>query len=219
MRKVRRWTKWTLLSVVAVLLIYGLSAVLLSFLPSRTNDLDCEKDKTIYLTTNGVHLDFILPRASCPPELLTQLHLADEALYLAFGWGDKGFYLETPNWSDLKVSTAVNALFLTSETAVHFTRYYRSYEHWMALPLCEEQLVAINDHIWATFATDTAGQVQEIPDSGYTPNDTFYEAEGSYNCIRTCNDWINQGLKKAGVRTSIWSPFDFGVLHFLKQER
>jgi len=31
--------------------------------------------------------------------------------WLAFGWGDKGFYLNTPTWADLKFSTAVKAAF------------------------------------------------------------------------------------------------------------
>lgn len=31
--------------------------------------------------------------------------------YIAFGWGDKGFYLDTPTWADLKFSTAFKAAF------------------------------------------------------------------------------------------------------------
>ena len=43
------------------------------------------------------------------------------AEYLAFGWGDKGFYLDTPEWSDLKASTAFKAAFALGNSAMHTT--------------------------------------------------------------------------------------------------
>lgn len=41
--------------------------------------------------------------------------------FIAFGWGDKGFYLDTPEWSDLKASTALKAAFGVSSSAIHTT--------------------------------------------------------------------------------------------------
>jgi hypothetical protein len=49
--------------------------------------------------------------------------------YLAFGWGDKGFYLNTPEWADLKVSTALNAAFGLSSSAIHSTFYKKLREN------------------------------------------------------------------------------------------
>lgn len=43
--------------------------------------------------------------------------------YLAIGWGDKGFYLNTPTWADLKFSTAFKAAFGLSKPAMHATFY------------------------------------------------------------------------------------------------
>jgi hypothetical protein len=31
--------------------------------------------------------------------------------YVSFGWGDKGFYLDTPSWAELQPSTAFVAAF------------------------------------------------------------------------------------------------------------
>ena len=39
------------------------------------------------------------------------------------GRGDKGFYLQTPQWSDLKFSVAFNAVFDFSTAAMHATFY------------------------------------------------------------------------------------------------
>ena len=39
------------------------------------------------------------------------------------GWGDKGFYLDTPSWADLKFSTAFKAVFGINTAAIHATYY------------------------------------------------------------------------------------------------
>ena len=41
--------------------------------------------------------------------------------YIAIGWGDKGFYLDTPTWADLKFSTAFKAAFWLGNSAIHTT--------------------------------------------------------------------------------------------------
>ncbi|HOB24230.1 MAG TPA: DUF2459 domain-containing protein, partial [Kaistella sp.] len=44
----------------------------------------------------------------------TTLSKRTDFKYLAIGWGDKGFYLDTPTWADLKFSTAFKAAFWLS---------------------------------------------------------------------------------------------------------
>ena len=45
--------------------------------------------------------------------------------------------------------------------------------------------------------------------------ENYYEANGSYNFINTCNNWTNQGLKYIGIKTATWAPFDKCVLYHL----
>src|SRR5688572_12434230 len=100
---------------------------------SRT-EYPCEKTKeakniTIFIKSNGVHTDIVVPtktsiinwRNFVLPENTRKKDSTCQ--YLAFGWGDKGFYLETPTWGDLKASTALNAAFGLSTTAIHTTYY------------------------------------------------------------------------------------------------
>ena len=175
--------------------------------------LDCKKEKTVYISTNGVHLDVIIPRIYLNRSLLRQLGVSSQTTYLSFGWGDKGFYLETPRWKDLKFTTAVKALFWKSETAVHLTKYRRKASHWKPVYLCNEQFTDLMAFIDGYFEKDENDRVIEIKDSGYTNSDTFFEATGNYNMIMTCNQWVNNALKAANVETSIWSPLDNGVLY------
>jgi hypothetical protein len=76
---------------------------------------DCVTDREIYITTNGVHLDIVLPVENVEPEFLSRLEILPGTKYVSFGWGDKEFYINTPQWKDLTLKTAFKALFLKSK--------------------------------------------------------------------------------------------------------
>ena len=102
---------------------YLIIAVVLSLMSTSLKELPCQKDKEVFITTNGVHLDIIVPKDFLDIKIQRDLQIDAEVAYVSFGWGDKGFYLETPTWNDLKLRTAIKALFLRSETAMHVTNY------------------------------------------------------------------------------------------------
>jgi len=208
-----KYFKIIIFGIAALISGYLLIAFILSVISTSPEKLNCEEDRHIFISTNGVHLDIIIPKEYLRVEITTALQIEEYVNFISFGWGDKGFYLETPTWSDLKFSTAVKAMFLTSESAMHITNYQRSYDDWVKIMVCNEQLELMKSYIMDSFARDGTGQIIEIEDSGYSSYDTFYEAIGSYSCIHTCNFWVNRGLKKALIETSIWSPFDKGVLY------
>lgn len=218
-----------LLSLIASLLglisLYTLVAVVLSVIPVNEEGPAATEGIAVYITTNGVHADFTVPVATptldwrqyFPLEVFPGARAGAE--YLAFGWGDKGFYLHTPRWSDLTLSTAVNAILLPSPTAMHVT-YYRSApavgENCRKLYLSQEQYRQLVHYILNSFEKDREGQPQPIEGAGYTAADNFYEARGSYSLFYTCNNWVNEGLKKTGIRTSLWTPFDKGIMYHLE---
>ncbi|WP_218126999.1 TIGR02117 family protein [Catalinimonas alkaloidigena] len=199
-----------LLALVALCVIYSVVALVLTFWTVE-RPRACPPTRTLYLTTNGVHLDLVVPVDHASAALKTGLRLQGDDRFLAFGWGDREFYLHTPTWNDLTLQTAVQALFWKSATLMHVTRYRQPQTHWIAVPLCEEQLEELMAYIDQSFATDAAGKVL-LPGEGYGPRDDFYKARGSYSCLNTCNTWGNTGLQKIGLKTPLWTPFDFGVL-------
>ena len=177
----------------------------------------CVLQETIFVTTNGIHLDLIIPISSLPDTFLQKLQPQADTRYIAFGWGDKGFFIQTPTWDDLTLSTAVNALFLKSPSVMHVTYYANAYQGWKSTELCPAQLTSLLGFIHDSFQQTAEQQFEIVPAAGYTHRDSFYEAVGSYNCIYTCNVWVNQALKRAHVPTSIWSPLDGAVLRHLER--
>ncbi len=143
-------------------------------------------------------------------ELAEAFQALPRAEHISFGWGDKVFYLETPTWGDMQLGTALRAMFFRSETAMHLTYHYGVSKAWYEISLCpvrRENLIAC---LLESFERDEQGQLIEIPNAGYTPHDRFYEATVNYSFLCTCNNWSNQALKKAQVKTARWSPFDYG---------
>ena len=195
--------------------IYFLTAVFLSYLPAVPKTKNCDPDQAIYITSNGVHLDIVLPVGTIDNSFRSQLDISPGTQFVSFGWGDKNFYAKTPEWSDLTFSVAFKALFLKSESAMHVTHYQRTYTHWEKVELCPHQTDALSNYIENSFEKTEHGQLQKSEIQGYTSSDGFYEAKGNFTLFTTCNVWTNNALKEIEVKTSVWSPFDFGVLYHL----
>lgn len=172
------------------------------------------------MLTNGVHTDIVVPVKTAQfdwsKEIPFQHTLSKRSdfKYLSVGWGDKGFYLDTPEWSDLKFSTAFNAAFWLSESAMHCTFYDKMTvgKDCVRLNLTHDQYMELVQFINAKFDRDQNGKVMLIQtDAVYGKNDAFYDAKGRYSFLDTCNTWTNQGLKVAGQKAALWTPTDFGI--------
>ena len=96
--------------------LYILCALVLSRIEVAESVCD-EQIIECYILTNGVHTDLVLPLTN-PLKDWTQVVSSSDTKskgnqhqWVAFGWGDKGFYLATPTWADLTLKTALKAGF------------------------------------------------------------------------------------------------------------
>jgi len=208
-------TKRVLLFFLCFVTLYLLSAWICSNIATTPKDFNQEKNKTVFVSSNGIHTDIIIPIENIDEHTLNNLQLKPTTNYVAFEWGDKGFYLDTPTWGDLTFSTAFKAVFLKSDTAMHITEYSEISSPWINVNVCLLQLEILNNSFAETFQIDSNYNFLKIEGYTYGNNDAFYEANGNYTCLKTCNTWTNQVLKKAEIKTAIWTPFDSGILKHL----
>ncbi|MBL3657989.1 DUF2459 domain-containing protein [Fulvivirga sediminis] len=208
LKQVFKWLLFLLLLPVAYLLI----ALLLTFITVNGDHEAAEKGKAVYLNTNGVHLDIILPKNDVDSQVLKDLRYYENENYLSFGWGDKNFYINTPSWGDLTFSNAFEALFMKSSTLVHVTRYKQRQSDWVEVKVTDSELQNLNKYLLAAFKRDKAENKQLLLNKGYSPIDDFYEANGNYTCFNTCNSWVNTAFKNSGLKACLWTPFDFGLM-------
>jgi uncharacterized protein (TIGR02117 family) len=135
---------------------------------------------------------------------------------LALGWGDKGFYLNTPTWGDLTFKTAFNALFGLSTSALHTTYLDTIKESSTCKKICmsTKEYALLVRYIQNSIRKTKKGTSIFIPTNAvYGTNDAFYEAKGSYHLFSTCNTWTNRALKYSNKKACLWTPFDTGILN------
>ena len=207
-------------SVVAFVAVYLGAAWVLSRVRVAGEPVAEPATVPLFVRSNGVHVDLVVPVKTDQTDWSQQLPYAhtrsnDPALnYVAFGWGDKGFYLDTPTWADLKVRTAVRAGFWLSTSAMHVTYLPQPQPGPTCVPLhlTRAQYARLMAYISTSFERDAAARPQWIAGHSYGPDDAFYEAHRTYSIFYTCNTWANNGLKAAGQPSALWTPFQAGIL-------
>ena len=172
---------------------------------------------TIYIVSSAVHADIIVPKKAFPDTQVsdwqTMLGAAkfkgdiSSSTHIAFGWGDRGFFLNTQSWDDLTLSTAVKALFYPSQTVMHIDYTQpRYYADKVSLTLSADQYAKLVSFITSSFARDDNQQIVQIENYAYSDSDAFFVAKGRYHLFNTCNSWVADGLNAAGVKVPWLAP-------------
>ncbi|MBQ0733676.1 TIGR02117 family protein [Aquimarina celericrescens] len=198
--------------ILMIPITYFLVSLILTYIPVNNDNDITKNDHSIYLSSNGVHLEIIIPKKNLDPLILDGLKFEDQEQFFSFGWGDRIFYVETPTWGDLTFVNGFRALFVNTSTLIHVTRYSKTQKDWAEIKINSVQLEKMNSYISKTFQLDSYGNKVLLPGLGYFKNDDFYEATGNYNCFRTCNSWVNTGLKQSDIKACLWTPYDFRLL-------
>lgn len=171
----------------------------------------------IYVEDNGIHTGIVLPKRLLPSELITRFaadDLGDPRYgangWLAIGWGDRAFYIGTPTWDELKLSTVAAAAIGSDRTVLHVEHIDepRGGPHVRRVVLRPEQFDQLVAFVDASLGTGR-------PVHGYGGWDAFYPATGRYSAIRTCNAWTGEALRAAGVPMGRWTPFTTTVMWWL----
>jgi len=217
-----RWLAASLGGLLILVLAYLAAALVLGVIPVNTDYQTTPGGVEIYIGSSGIHTDIIVPLTAQGVDW--RLRLPQAAWqngtpngYLAFGWGDRAFFLETPSWSDLKVSTSVIALSGFDDSLMHL-EYFRhptpsaSMRRLLLSPTAYQRLILA---IEASFKHDSSGKPILIPGTHYRSSDAFFAAEGHYSPLITCNEWTRRILSQAGVRVPRWSPFPWAIMRQL----
>jgi uncharacterized protein (TIGR02117 family) len=205
-----------LLGVGVVILCYLGAALVGSAVAANRDWKPPAQGVTIYVIDNGIHTDLVLPVSVEGVEwgdLIRPEHLADPgraaASHLAFGWGDRDFYLNTPTWWDVNPIRIGRAFVGAGATVMHVSHIAAPQPgpNARAIVLRPEEYRRL-----AAFLRNTFGEGPPV--RGYGAADAFYVARGGYSLFRTCNAWTGEALATAGVRVGKWTPFPSGVMQW-----
>lgn len=224
MRTLKKIVGYLFLAI-GFLVIYLLIATGAAYIPVNKDQSQYKNQNiSIYILTNGVHTDIVVPyfnevydwRTYLNPALTPSKRVS--AQWVSIGWGDKGFYLQTPEWKDLKASVAFNATFGLSESAMHVTYYdaLKTGEDCKEIKLNKEQYKRLCKYILNRFDMENNKLMLIETDQNYGANDVFYEAKGKYSLFYSCNTWANNVLKSAGLKACLFTLLDKGIFYHYK---
>lgn len=210
-----------LLVLVALPVAWFAAAFVLGAIPANASRREPAQGIQLFVRTNGVHTWILMPKVSpvmdwrpyAPPG-----HLRDPRYgrgdYIAVGYGNREFYLNTPTWADLTVRNALYAAFGGGPPLLHVEHDYRPHPDQDTRPLrvTPDEYRRLVEFIRPRFRRDAQGRTVPLIGRGYNDWDMFYEADGGYSFVLTCNEWTGRALRQTGVRMGLWTPLAQSVM-------
>lgn len=163
-------------------------------------------DVTIRLAGTAIHYDFLLPttpetraafgfaaRAGVPVD-------APGAAWILVGWGAREFYTTTGTYSDMSAGPIWSAL--TGDTSV------LRLDVWSDIDLGDRPGITMSAAQYTRLLAALAGSTDRraLAHPGFTETDRFFGGTGRFDVLRTCNVWVGEMLRAAGLRFGIWTP-------------
>lgn len=199
--------------LVCLPLLYLCAGLIGAALPGSYTKTDGVPTRAIALAAGPIHFDILLPltdtlRTSFAFAASQSVPVEDKtAHYLVVGWGSSGFYTTTGSYADLELSTVLRAM--TGDDAVlhlDVTGDLADVPGLIWLPVSDAQLDRLTGAILSSLTRDAAGQPVPLPGLAFGQTDAFFAAEGHFSLLRTCNVWVGEVLRAAGIPFGLWTP-------------
>jgi uncharacterized protein (TIGR02117 family) len=214
MRRVLRIVALTL----SLPLCYLAASLVLPLIPGPGPDLagpDVSGPPTriIGLLQGPIHTDILFPLT---PDTRARFAFAEaagvplqhpEAEWLLLGWGSAAFYTTAGTYADITTSAVLTAA--TGDDAVirlDALGPLPSLDNVRFLTLSDAQFQALLTQTTTAFASQT-----KLDHPGFTGTDAFFPATGRFHLFRTCNVWLGETLRAAGIPFGVWTPANWSV--------
>lgn len=159
--------------------------------------------KSLFIVHNSWHAAIVLSKNDTAPTVLPEAADFPGAEFIEFSWGDKDYFPD-PNSGFF---AAIKAALWSNGSVIHLVgmngsleEFYRGAEI-IELRLSLGAFSRLLETLGQTFARAQAnGRAPAVP--GLFPNSRFYPATPTFSLLRTCNTWVAETLKSAGVPVS-----------------
>jgi len=175
------------------IIIALVASVLIGCQSNTVNDPNCliygdRRDivDTIYLNSNGVHVDIVLPTG-----------YNENEGYTSFGWGAEYLFLNKPTWTEFRYKDAMHVIQNAEDVVMRETMYTSKQKNWIPVPVDQYQLDLLRQHISDSYEYNDKGHRIKVPD--VKNNGTYYRATGKYTFFYSCNTWTNNMLKYSSI--------------------
>lgn len=186
-----------LLGPLALLLIAaGCLGPVATLYPPRAD----EPTRTVWVLGHGWHTSIVVRRADIASGIWPERDDFPRAGFIEIAWGDRGFYVAERGtlWLALK------AAFVSPESVLHVVGFSTPIaQYFPGSDIIEVTVSArgfdeLSRFIHESYARNAEGQTTRLSRGQYGTS-SFYRAIGNYHLLNTCNNWVAQALRAAGL--------------------
>ena len=202
------------LFIPGIVVLWLLAATLGAVVPGRVANINGAPSVRVGLVAGLIHYDFLVPAR---PDVLTQFGFVEasgvpirlpQVQYLVIGWGAHDFYTTTGSYQNLSARAIWRGII--GDASVMRVDVAGAIDpdipvQW--LDLSDAQFSALLVAIESGFAPEHAA----LDTPGFTDSDRFFVGAGSFSALRTCNVWVGEVLRAAGLRFGAWTPAPYSV--------
>lgn len=209
----RRGLRRTVLALIAGPVLYVLAGFVGAVVPGPMAVVKGAPTEQIGLARGPIHYDILLPLT---PKLREVFGFAEgqglpvrhaDAEWLVLGWGAEGFYTTVGAYSDITAGVLWRAV--TGDVAVmrlDVAGDISGIEGIRWLDVSAAQIEALGQVALAALERDAAGAVMPLPPAPWGQTHVFYRAKGRFHLGHTCNAWLGETLRAAGIDFGLWTP-------------
>jgi uncharacterized protein (TIGR02117 family) len=159
--------------------------------------------KLVLIAYDSWHAGIVLRKADILIESAPEIIDFPDAEFIEFSWGDKDYF---PN-PDAGVFTAIKAAFWSSGSVLHVVGFSGNPKSFFPSGELVELRLTTSAHgrllefISHTFSRPSPRERTEAS-AGLFSYSRFYPATHKFSLLKTCNTWVAEALKSAGLPVS-----------------
>jgi len=161
----------------------------------RFRKLEKGGEEEVYIVKDAIHSDYIFKAEQISSVFKT------ESKFIKVGWGERKIFLETRDWSSLKLESFLMAFLGMSESVLRVEQIDELPDKLKTIQLNSCQLAGLLTHIKKSFYGET---IEKLPT--YYKKGEYYKSRLHYSCITNCNNWVNRGLFTVRATNKVWCP-------------
>ncbi|WP_255105253.1 MULTISPECIES: TIGR02117 family protein [unclassified Synechococcus] len=164
---------------------------------------DAIRSHQTFVVRHGWHTGLVIPAGRLNQAIPGLKEHFGDAAYYEIGWGDKEFYQS----GEVSIDLTLQAIFLSKGAVMHMVAIPGSPSEFLGASevvstcLTDQQVTSLIAFVANSFARDHQGRIVRL-NRGLYGNSQFYEGEGRFSLLHTCNNWTAKGLQSAGINVS-----------------
>jgi len=157
----------------------------------------------LYVVDAGWHTEIGMAADAMSGPLVTLRSATPNARYYVFGWGERDYYMSpSPGVAELaKAAIPESSVLLVVPLERSPVDVFTAGERVFAISVSRQGLDRLSQFLWDQLDQDLQHRPRRIGDGPYWQS-SFYEANGTYSLLNTCNTWTADALRVAGLPVS-----------------